>query len=185
MWSRSSSEDCPFCGAPVPPRKWVCAACKAEKRTRKGMSPAGFRIFFGLWAALAGALMLLAVWIAIVPWTPRGEPPDYALWVAGVRGPVVPSGGCKVEVIDANGRRQEVAMPGGCDAVSPAAVLRAPADAAKAEAPAIDTTTRRLAATVHSALSLLGGLLLCWLLQRLLRGFFLRRTPPSWVRRTA
>ncbi|HYF17741.1 MAG TPA: hypothetical protein VEA40_07700 [Ramlibacter sp.] len=189
MWSRSSSEraageSCPFCGATVPRRKWVCASCHAEKRSRKGMSPAAFRVFFGLWAAVAGALMLLAIWVAMVPWMPRGEAPDYALWLAGVRQPVAPSAGCKLEMVDAAGRRQEVLMPGGCDVANPGEALRAPRDTAKPP-PALDPTTRRVAAAVHSSASLLVGLLGCWLLQHLLRQFFLRRTPPSWVRRTA
>lgn len=167
---------CPFCQTELAARDEVCRGCQARKHVRTGMSPRGFRWYVTAWLVVSVPLMLLATFIALVPWLPHGETPGYALALVGARpAEVVPR--CRVEVVDAAGRRTAsvVDAPCGTQAVS------APASAGRED----DQTTRRMAAAVHSGLTLAAGVLLCWGLLHLLRRPFLRRAAPSWVRRAA
>lgn len=169
---------CPFCHAAIGARDAVCRQCRAEKRTRAGMSPSGFRWYFGLWVVLAVPVMLAALWLAAVPWMPAGEPPGYAMAIIGAR-PTQPAPRCVVQVLDSNGRMTEVITDGACG--STAATARGKADAATLRGQ--DKSTLRMAAAVHSTLTLSTGLLVSWLLLRAMRKPFLRRIEPSWVRR--
>lgn len=169
---------CPFCHATVSARDAVCRQCRAEKRTRAGMSPSGFRWYFGLWMLLVVPLMLAALWLAAVPWMPTGEPPGYAMAIIGAK-PAQPAPRCVMQVLDSNGRMTEVVTDGACG--STAATARGKADAATLRGQ--DKSTLRMAAAVHSTLTLAGGLLVSWLLLRAMRKPFLRRIEPSWVRR--
>jgi hypothetical protein len=165
---------CPFCHAELPDRAAVCQRCQARRHVRSGMSLRGFRWFVACWLALAVPLMLLALWVALVPWLPRGEPPGYALALVGAR-PVETVPRCRVEVVDAAGRTSQALSDGPCGTAS----ATAPAHAQP------EITTLRMAAAVHSALTLAAGAFACWVLLRLLRRPFLQRSAPSWVRRAA
>lgn len=170
-------QHCPFCRTELSARAAVCKGCQARRQVRTGMSPSGFRWFFGLWVALSVPLLVLAFWVALVPWLPRGEPPGYALALIGAKaGDSAPR--CRVEVTDASGRATQRFVDGDCGSQPNAAA--APA-ASRGPSP----TTLRMAAAVHSLLTLAGALLACFGLLRLLRRPFLQRATPSWVRRAA
>lgn len=167
---------CPFCHAAIGARDAVCRQCRAEKRTRAGMSPSGFRWYFGLWVTLVVPVMVAALWLAAVPWTRSGEPPWYAMAIIGAR-PAQPEPRCVMQVLDASGRITEVVTHGACGSTATAA----PAEETMPRSQ--DRSTLRMAAAVHSTLTLSTGLLVSWLLLRAMRKPFLRRIEPSWVRR--
>lgn len=178
--STKPSLQCPFCHATIGARDVTCRQCRAEKRTRAGMSPAGFRWYFGLWVLLVVPIMLAAVWLAAVPWMPTGEPPGYAMALIGAK-PAPPAARCVMQVRDASGRMTEVVADGACGNTATAAPAAQQADAATPRGQ--DKSTLRMAAALHSTLTLATGLLLGWLLLRAMRKPFQRRIAPSWVRR--
>lgn len=169
---------CPFCHAAIGARDAVCRQCRAEKRTRAGMSPSGFRWYFSLWVMLVVPVMFAALWLAAVPWTPSGEPPGYAMAIIGAR-PAQPAPRCVMQVLDASGRMTEVVTDGACGGTATAAPRKAEDSMPRGQ----DKSTLRMAAAVHSTLALATGLLVSWLLLRAMRKPFLRRIEPSWVRR--
>lgn len=172
---------CPFCHAVLAPHVTVCHRCRAERRTRKGMSPMGFRLFVASWLALALPIMAAAGWIGFVPWGPAGLPPAYAMTLIGAQPPSAQDVvRCRVEVVEPDGRKTVQWSDGACGAApSPPAAKEAGPDAQAS------LTQRRLATALHTTLSVLVGLLLSAALLPLMRLAFLRKASPSWVRRAA
>ncbi len=175
----ASPLQCPFCHASIGARDAVCRNCHARRHVRTGMSPSSFRWYVTSWLVLAVPTVLLAAWMALLPWLPQGETPGYAFALVGAR-PVDPVPRCRVEVVDAGGKRMEVVSEGACG--TPAQVTTRAAAAKERQAA---LTSNRMAAAVHSMLTLGGAGLACWALLRLLRRPFLQRSAPSWVRRAA
>jgi hypothetical protein len=167
---------CPFCGTALPARASVCSGCSARKHTKKGMSPTSFRLYVSTWLLLTLPVMLCALMVGLAPWAPGGTPPAYALAAIGAAHSVQDLTRCRVEVVDAAGRKVEQVIDGACAG-------SAAAKAGQAASPQPSMTTRRMAAAVHTSVALLLGVLASWLLQLGLRLLFLRRSAPSWVRR--
>jgi len=178
MTTQDALLSCPFCHTPVAARDDVCKGCRARKRVRTGMSPRSFRWYVASWALLSVPLVVLALVAALLPWLPHGETPGYALALVGAK-PLDPVPRCRVEVLEASGRRSEVLSAEACR-TGPASepVRRGPPTGP-------DLTTVRMAAALHSLLTLSAALLASWALLRLLRRPFLQRSAPSWVRRAA
>ncbi|HYD76029.1 hypothetical protein [Ramlibacter sp.] len=172
---------CPFCGASVGLRVRVCPHCRAERRSAPGMTPRQFRWFALLWASLALPLMVLAVYLAVLPWTRTGAPPGYALSLVGAS-EAAPQARCRVVVFEPNGQRSEQVSDGPCGSAG-AAGTPGRAAAASSDPPA--PSARRLASVLHSTIALAGGALACWLLLAPLRRLFRRRAAFTWVRRLA
>ena len=171
---------CPFCHAVLAPHVTVCHRCRAERRTRKGMSPLRFRLFAASWLALALPIMATACYVGFAPWGPTGLPPAYAMALIGARPPAQDVARCRVEVIGPGGAKSVRLMEGACGAV-----FTAPAAQEAAAETQASLTQRRLATALHTTLSVLAGLLLGAILLPLLRLAFLRKVSPSWVRRAA
>ena len=169
---------CPFCHTVLAPHVTACHRCKAERRVRRGMTPMGFRLFFATWMALVVPLMLAACWVGLAPWGPTGRPPAYALALIGAKPSAQEVVRCRVELIEADGRKTVKLLDAECR--EPASEAAGAADEGQAT-----LTQRRLATALHTLISLLAGLGLSWALMRLLRRLFLRKSPPSWVRRAA
>jgi hypothetical protein len=168
---------CPFCHTVLAPHVTVCHRCRARRHTRKGMSPRGFHLFFATWLALAVPVMALACYVGFAPWAPGGLPPAYALAIIGAKPSAQELVRCRVEVVEPDGRKTVKLLDGECRG---GAATAKPAGEAQPS-----PTEQRLATALHSALSLLGGLLASWALMPLVRRAFLRRADPSWVRRAA
>lgn len=171
---------CPFCHAVLAPHVTACHRCKAERRTRKGMSPLGFRLFFATWMALAVPLMVAACWVGFAPWGPTGLPPAYALAVIGAKPSAQDLVRCREEVVATDGSRSVKLVEGPCGAGGTDAASASTRTEAQ---PSI--TQRRIATALHTLLSLLAGLVGSGLLMPLVRLAFLRKSDPSWVRRAA
>jgi len=177
MTTTDPAQRCPFCHTPLSHRTAVCTGCRARRHVRTGMSPRGFRWYVATWALVSVPLVVLAFLAALLPWLPHGETPGYALALVGAKPmEVVPR--CRVEVIDPSGKRTEAFVDGACGTPG-TTVKTAPAPTAP------DITTVRMAAAVHSLLTVTAALLSSWLLLRLLRRPFLQRSAPSWIRRAA
>ncbi|WP_167772517.1 hypothetical protein [Ramlibacter henchirensis] len=173
MTPRKDELRCPFCRTVLAPHVTVCHRCKAQRRTRRGMSPRGFRMFFAIWMALALPLMGAACFVGFAPWGPAGSPPPYALALIGAKPSADEVVRCRVEVVEPDGRKTVKLLDAQC---------REPVAAAPAEGEP-SPTQQRLATALHTALSLLTGLTLSVLLLPLVRLLFLRKSTPSWVRR--
>jgi hypothetical protein len=171
---------CPFCHAVLAPHVTVCHRCRAERRTRKGMSPMGFRLFVASWLALALPIMAAACYLGFAPWAPTGLPPAYAMALVGAEPPAPEVVHCRVEVVEPGGARSVRLMKGACGSVFTAPAVQETGSEAQPS-----TTQRRIATALHTALCLLTGLLLSAALVPLLRLAFLRKASPSWVRRAA
>jgi hypothetical protein len=171
---------CPFCHTVLAPHVTVCHRCRAQKHTRKGMSPQRFRLFVASWLMLAVPFMLAACFVGFAPWGPTGFPPAYALALVGAKPSAEALVRCRVEDVQADGRKSVESSEGACGA--------APVAAAAQSKPAADTqppslTQRRIATALHTALCLFVGLFTSLGLVPLLRLAFLRKSQPSWVRR--
>ncbi len=178
---------CPFCNATISPRASTCPYCKASRYGRRRMTPAGFSVFFAIWASTTLLLAVLSLYIAIVPWLPYGETPDYALAIVGARPAAAPQqSGCTIEVLDAQGRRTKVVNTGSCSDVDASKVATGAAVAARPAPPPPASAGRVLAANaLHTFLTLAVGTLLSLLSLRLLRRLFQRSGQPGWVRHAA
>ena len=170
---------CPFCHAVLAPHVTVCHRCRAERRTRKGMSPTGFRLFVASWLAIALPIMAAACYVGFAPWGPSGLPPAYAMALIGAKPSAQDLVRCRVEVIEPGGGTSVRLVEGPCGATS--ASPSAPQAASPEEQ--ASTTQRRLATALHTALCVLAGVILSAALLPLLRLAFLRKAAPSWVRR--
>lgn len=172
---------CPFCHTVLAPHVTVCHRCRAQRHTRKGMSPMGFRLFVASWLALALPIMAAACYVGFAPWGPTGLPPAYALALVGAKPSAQDVVRCRVEVVEPGGRTSVRLLEGPCDAAftSPSVAREADADEQAS------LTQKRLATALHSALCLLAGLALGAALLPVLRLAFLRKASPSWVRRAA
>ncbi len=169
---------CPFCHAVLAPHVTVCHRCRAERRTRKGMSVLGFRLFAASWLALALPIMAAACYLGFAPWGPTGVPPAYAMALIGAK-PSAPDR-CRVEVTGPDGRKSAWLAEGPCAPASPTSAAQEGGSQAQAS-----LTQKRLATALHSTLCVLAGLLLSAGFVPLLRLAFLRKASPSWVRRAA
>src|SRR4051812_17466123 len=76
---------CPFCHSVVAPTWSACKSCHASRHGHQRMSLASFTAFFAVWASCVALLMLGAIYVALVPWLPYGETPDYALTLLGMK----------------------------------------------------------------------------------------------------
>jgi hypothetical protein len=171
---------CPFCHAVLAPHVTVCHRCRAERRTRKGMSPLGFRLFAASWLMLALPIMAAACFAGFAPWGPTGSPPAYAMALIGAKPSAQDGVRCRIETIEPGGARSVRMVDGAC---GPASSASAPREAG-ADAQA-SLTQKRVATALHTALCLLVGLIFSAALLPLLRLAFLRKASPSWVRRAA
>ena len=171
---------CPFCHAVLAPHVTVCHRCRAERRTRKGMSVLGFRLFAASWLALALPIMAAACYLGFAPWAPAGVPPAYAMALVGADPSAQDLARCRVEVTGPDGVKSAWWMEGPCGATSSAPAAQEAGSGTKAS-----LTRKRLATALHSTLCVLAGLLLSAGLLPLLRRAFLRKATPSWVRRAA
>lgn len=179
---------CPFCNATISPRARTCPICKASRYGRRRMTPAGFGVFFGIWTSSALVIGLLALYIALVPWLPYGETPDYALALVGARpaAAAVQRSGCTIDVLDAQGRKTSTVSTGSCANVDASTI--AGGDVPPRPLPAAPQASAgsiHAANALHSLLVLGVGTLLCWLWLRLLRRLFQRSGQPGWVRHAA
>ena len=165
---------CPFCHAVLAPHVTVCHRCRAERHTRKGMSPMGFRLLVASWLAFALPIMAAACYVGFAPWGPTGLPPAYAMAVIGAKPSAQDLVRCRVEVVEPGGGKSVRVVEGACGAPS-----------ASTEQPQASLTQKRLATALHTVLCLLAGLLVSAGLLPLLRLAFLRKATPSWVRRAA
>lgn len=170
---------CPFCRTVLAPHVVECHRCHAKRRTRRGLSPVGFHLFVAAWLGLAAPLVLGAFYIGFAPWMPSGTPPPYALALVGAKTSAAELVRCRVEVVEPGRRTTVQVLNGACNA-DPGS---AQAGASPAQAPSL--TERRVAAALHTLLSLLAGLSAAWGLLPLVRFAFLRKSNPSWVRRAA
>jgi hypothetical protein len=169
---------CPFCHAVLAPHVTVCHRCRAQRHTRKGMSPMGFRLFVASWLAVALPVMAAACYVGFAPWGPTGLPPAYAMALIGAKPSAQDVVRCRVEVVEPGRGKSVRLVEGPCGAASSASASQEPGP--EGEAP---LTQRRLATALHTALCLLAGLLVSAALLPLLRLAFLRKASPSWVRR--
>lgn len=171
---------CPFCRAVLAPHVTVCHRCRAERRTRKGMSVLGFRLFAASWLALALPIMAAACYLGFAPWGPAGLPPAYAMALIGAKPAAQDVARCRVEVTGPDGRKSAWLMEGPCAPAPSTSAAREAGSEAQAS-----LTRKRLATALHTTLCVLAGLLLSAGLLPLLRLAFLRKATPSWVRRAA
>jgi len=170
---------CPFCRAVLAPHVTVCHRCRAQRHTRKGMSPMGFRLFATSWLALALPIMAATCYVGFAPWGPTGLPPAYAMSLIGAKPSAQHVVRCRIEVIEPGGARSVRLVEGACDAASSAAPRETRSGTQASP------TQKRLATALHTALCVLAGLLLSAALLPLLRLAFLRKARPSWVQRAA
>ena len=169
---------CPFCHAVLAPHVTVCHRCRAERRTRKGMSPMGFRLFAASWLLLALPIMAAACIAGFAPWGPAGLPPAYAIALIGAKPSAQYGVQCRIETIEPGGAKSVRIVDGACGA-APSAKQEAGSEAQAS------LTQKRLATALHTTLCLLVGLILSAALLPLLRLAFLRKATPSWVQRAA
>ncbi|MGZ5180766.1 MAG: hypothetical protein ACXWC2_09835 [Ramlibacter sp.] len=159
------------------PRTGACRGCRAQRMSRRGMTPGAFRVYAASWLACAGVVLLLALRIAAEPWLPTGEAPDYALWLLGASEAKPPPPACLIVVYDAAGRQIGTRPSDRC-AGAPAGPPAAPA-AAVHNGPLL----RALACALHSLLALGSGLIVAAVLRNALRRLFRRPAGFAWVAR--
>src|SRR4051794_8746701 len=109
---------CPICHAWIAPRAVACPACHAQRELRHGMSPHGFQAYASLWLLCSAVLLAFAVRIAVAPWLPAGEAPEYALWLLRAsEARAVP--GCRITVRDLSGHEVVMTTADGCQRAAP------------------------------------------------------------------
>lgn len=174
----SAVPTCPICHAPLMPRTGECRGCRAQRMSRRGMSPGAFRAYATSWLACAAVVLLLALRIAAAPWLPTGEVPDYALWLLGAS-EAKPAPACLIVMYDQAGRQIGTRAADRCGDEPGAPQPPAPA-AAVHNGPLL----RSLACALHSLLALAVGLLIAAALRSALRRLFRRPAGFAWVART-
>jgi len=174
----SAVPTCPICHGPLMPRTGACRGCRAQRMSRRGMTPGAFRAYAAIWLSCAAVVLLLAVRVAAAPWLPTGEAPDYALWLLGAS-EAKPAPACRIVVRDLAGRQVGASTADSC-AGADARSQPTPAAPAVRNAPLL----RALACGLHSLLALATGLLAAALLRTGLRHLFRRPAGFAWVART-
>lgn len=143
------------------------------------MSLQAFQAYASLWLLGTAIVVLFAVRIAVAPWLPSGEPPEYALWMLGAAD-ARPPPACRITVRDLSGREILVTTAARCDG-APAA----PTVATPVRTPGQAALLRAMASGLHSGLVLALGALASWGLRKALRRTFRRPAGFAWVQRGA
>lgn len=175
-----SCPTCPICRAWIAPRAIACPSCHAQRRLRRFMSPEGFTAYAALWLLCTTVLLVLAVRIAVAPWLPTGEPPDYALWMLGAT-EAKPPPACRITVRDAQGNQVVTSTAEACDGV--AAAPRARVETPVPRDPRRLATLRWMASGLHSLLALGIALAASLALRNGLRRLFRRPSGFAWMSR--
>jgi hypothetical protein len=171
---------CPICHAWIAPRATACPACRAERKSRHGMSLQGFQVYASLLLFCSAVVMAFALRIAAAPWLPTGEPPEYALWLLRAS-EAKPPPACRITVRDLSGREVVVTTPDSCEgAAAPRLTQAAVGPSTNPEHMAL---LRLLASGLHSVLALSMGGLVTWGLRNGLRRTFRRPAGFAWVSR--
>jgi hypothetical protein len=170
---------CPICRAWIAPRAVACPSCRAERQSRRFMSPGTFTVYAWLWLLSTTVLLVLALRIAAAPWLATGEPPEYALWLLGAT-EARPPPACRITVRDLQGNQIVTSTAEACDGISaPPRRIETP----RTIDPQRLEMLRWLASGMHSVLALAMALAASWALRSGLRRLFRRPSGFAWVSR--